>query len=132
MFCRGYTLVECMVTLAIVAVLAAVTLPSLRGRELRTGRLDAVAALSRLQVEQENYRSHHGRYSTELAPLRGVMATSPQGRYQLSLRDTGPDNYAAVADARGEQQRDSGCAAITLTVSQGFATQGPAPACWGR
>jgi type IV pilus assembly protein PilE len=129
---RGFTLVECLVVLAVAAILAGLTLPSLRGRELRVARLDAVAALMRLQVAQERYRSHHGDYSGQLSALAGVQPTSPQGRYTLSLQYLGPETYQAAATAVGEQQRDTGCAAITLDVRQGFASQGPRPDCWGR
>ena len=117
---------------AIAAVLAGVAVPSMRGHELRTARLDAVQALTRLQGQQENYRAHHGAYTTNLVALGTPAATSAQGRYALSLRLTGADAYQAVATAQGKQGADRVCGAITLDVSMGFATPGPSPACWGR
>jgi type IV pilus assembly protein PilE len=128
----GFTLVECLIVLAIAAILAGLTVPGVRGHERRVARLDAVQALMRVQIEQENMRSLHGLYTNDLGALRGVRPTSPQGRYTLSLATTGPEAYRAVAQATGEQQADRDCAAITLDVTLGFPTRGPTPACWGQ
>jgi type IV pilus assembly protein PilE len=128
----GFTLVECLIVLAIAAILAGLTVPGLRGHERRVARLDAVQALMRVQFEQENMRSLHGLYTSDLSALRGVQPTSPQGRYTLSLSTNGPEAYRAVAQAAGDQQADRDCAAITLDVTLGFPTRGPTPACWGQ
>lgn len=127
----GFTLIECLIVVAVVAILAGLTLPGLRSPEQRIGRLDAVQALTRVQGEQENYRAQHGLYSGNLAALRGVQPTSPRGRYTLSLSTSSPETYRAVALAAGSQQADRACAALTLDVTLGFATRGPTPACWG-
>ena len=128
----GYTLVECMVVLAVVAILAGLTVPGLRHPDLRMARLDAVQALTRVQAEQESYRSLTGLYADQLDVLRGVQARSPQGRYTLSLARTGPEAYRAVAQAAGVQLEDRDCLALTLDVSVGFAQYGPTPGCWNR
>ncbi len=114
------------------AVLATVAWPSLRGYGLRTARLDAVQALTRLQTVQEQYRSLHGLYAAELSVLQGVAPVSDQGRYTLALERTGPESYRATALARGAQTNDRECGALTLDVQLGFATAGPGPQCWNR
>lgn len=128
----GYTLIECLMVLAVAAILAGLTVPGLRGHERRVARLDAVQALMRVQSEQENLRALSGLYTSDLGSLRGVQPTSPQGRYTLSVATTGPDGYRAVAQALGDQRADTDCRAITLEVTLGFATRGPRPACWGQ
>jgi type IV pilus assembly protein PilE len=128
----GFTLVECATVCAVVAVLAAVALPSFQGEARRAARLDAVQALTRLQITQEQYRSAHGLYAGELGALRGVSPVSDQGRYTLSLAVTGPEAYRATAQARGSQARDSHCPVLTLEVAQGFAQFGPNAQCWNR
>jgi type IV pilus assembly protein PilE len=128
----GFTLIECVVVCAVVAVMAAVALPMMRLPALRTARLDAVQALMRLQAAQEQHRALHGLYAADLQPLRGVAERSPQGLYRLSLAGTGPDAYRASAVAQGAQARDTACATLTLDVRLGFAQEGPSPACWNR
>jgi type IV pilus assembly protein PilE len=119
---RGFTLVECLAACAVVAVLAAVAWPAWQGHGLRAARLDAVAALTRLQGVQEQY----------LSVLHGVAAVTDQGRYTLALERTGPESYRATALAQGAQTGDHECSALTLEVSLGFATPGPGPQCWNR
>jgi type IV pilus assembly protein PilE len=126
------TLVECAIVCALVALLAAVSLPLLRTPGLRIARLDAVQALMRLQAAQEQHRALHGLYAADLQPLRGVAERSPQGLYRLSLASTGPDAYRASAEAQGAQARDADCAKLTLDVHLGFAQEGPTPSCWNR
>ena len=129
---HGYTLLECVVVLAIAAILAGVAVPGFQAHERRAARGDAVRALSRLQTEQERYRAQFGLYTEQLSALQGVAATSPQGRYSLSLQRSGPEAYRATAQAQGVQLADSDCPVLTLDVSLGFSHIGPSAACWGR
>lgn len=129
---RGFTLVELMVACAIVVLLAATAVPSMRGDALRAARADGVQALTRLQAAQERYRTAHGLYAVDLGALGGVALVSEQGRYALHVENSGPESYTAVALARGAQARDTPCPALTLEVHQGFARPGPSPQCWNR
>lgn len=128
----GFTLVECLIACTVAALLAAVAWPSLRGHDLRAGRLDAVHALTRVQQAQEAHRSAHGLYAASLAPLRGTTALSAQGRYTIDVALAGPEAYQATASALGPQAQDTRCTTLTLQVRQGFAQTGPDNACWLR
>lgn len=128
----GYTLVECLAVCAVAAILASLAWPAYRGHDLRVGRLDAVEALTRVQLAQEKYRSAHGLYAAELSALLGTSTRSPQGRYTISLALTGPEAYLASANALGPQARDLACTAVTLQVKLGFAQVGPNVDCWQR
>ena len=130
----GFTLVEVTIATAVAAVLASIALPSYRGQQMRAGRVDAVAALTRLQAAQEQYRGLHGLYAGQLGPLRGVGPTSPQGRYGVALARVGAEGYRATATALagGPQAADSECAELTLEVVRGFARTGPSARCWQR
>lgn len=129
---RGFTLVECTVACALVALLVTIAIPSFQGEKLRVSRLDAVQALTKLQMAQEQYRASHGLYASELTVLRGVMPVSDQGRYTITVAQTGPESYRATAQARGAQSSDTKCQALTLDVAQGWAQTGPTPQCWNR
>lgn len=117
---------------AVLAVLAALALPNLRGHDYRAGRLDGVNALTRVQQAQEQYRSAHGLYAGQLSALVGTAPLSPQGRYEISLDLNGGEAYLATARALGPQAQDTACIELTLQVKQGFAQVGPNPGCWLR
>lgn len=128
----GFTLIECTIVCAVVAVFAAVALPSFQGSQLRMARIEAMSALTRVQAAQEQYRSLHGLYAADLGLLKGVQPTTPEGHYTLRLEQTGPEAYRASAVAQGRQQADKPCPALTLDVNTGFARNGPDAACWNR
>ena len=129
---HGFPLIEVLLVCTLVAVLAAVALPSFKQRSLRVGRLDAVAALMKLQATQEQYRSLHGMYADELSALQGAAPLSAQGLYAIAIERLGPDAFVATASARGRQAEDRACQQITLRVNQGFPSEGPAQDCWQR
>ncbi|MEO5732908.1 MAG: type IV pilin protein [Rubrivivax sp.] len=127
---RGQTLAEVMVALGATLLLAGVALPTWQGHSLRAARIDAVDALTRVQMAQEQYRALHGLYSADLLALRGTGPVSAQGRYAITVETAGPDGFRAVARARGAQSGDNDCAELTVSVVAGFPTTGPANACW--
>lgn len=128
----GFTLVESATVCALIGVLTAAAIPSFQGHQLRMARLDAVQALTRVQAAQEQHRALHGLYASDLSALRGVPATSPQGRYTIVLSSSGGESYRATASASGVQLQDRACPALTLDVAAGFTNSGPSPACWNR
>jgi len=130
----GFTLVEVTIAATVAAVLASIALPSYRSQQLRAGRVDAVAALTRLQAAQEQHRGLHGLYASQLRSLRGVAATSPQGRYGVVLASVSAEGYRATATALpdGPQAADHDCAELTLDVERGFTRSGPSARCWQR
>ncbi len=129
---QGYTLVECLVACAVVGLISTLAVGSARQHQLRAGRLDAVDALTRIQLAQEQHRALHGMYSSELNTLRSASAQSRQGLYSLQLQRSAGETYVATATAQGAQSRDSHCPALTLAVDHGAPQVGPSVACWNR
>ncbi len=128
----GFTLVELAVVCAMAGVLAAVAVPSYQHHLLRSGRADAVDALTRLQMAQAQYHAAHGLYATELTALRGVpQPASAQGLYVLAVVASG-DGYRATAVAQGRQRRDTDCSALSVELAHGFTHFGPSARCWNR
>lgn len=116
----GFTLVEVMVTLAVLAILAALAWPSYNAAVQKGRRADAMAALAQLMQAQERWRSEHASYQATLASLPGTGATSPEGHYTLSLVDdsVSATGYAARATAKSSspQTRDTACRVMQVTV----------------
>jgi type IV pilus assembly protein PilE len=118
---RGFTLVDVAVALAVVGVVASMALPSMQAHLARGRRAEAVAALTRVQAAQEQYRAHQGLYAPQLGALPGAASPlSADGHYAIAL------------EAVHAGPRDSGCAELTLTVADGVAAYGPSARCWNR
>jgi type IV pilus assembly protein PilE len=124
---RGFTLIELMVALAVVAVLAAVAIPSYLS-QIRSGRrADAVAAANAMLQAQERWRGEHTTYSASVADLiaasYGVATTSPDGYYTMSTSTVNASagyRYVVTATAVSSrsQASDSGCTVMTVTADQ--------------
>lgn len=59
---RGFTAVELMIVLIVIAILAAIAFPSYQESVLKTKRVEGRAALMRIMQQQERYYSLHARY----------------------------------------------------------------------
>ena len=132
---RGLTLVELSVVVALAGVLASVALPAYQSHLTTARRADAVTALTRVQIAQEQHRALHGLYAAELSALRGAgTGRSDGGLYRIELQPDGGDAYRAraVALAGAAQAGDTACPALTLQVQGGLAQAGPSARCWGR
>jgi type IV pilus assembly protein PilE len=72
---RGFTLIELMITVAIVAVLAAVALPSYSAYVMRANVTDAVKGLSEMRLKLEQYFQDQRTYVG--ACVAGTLAPLP-------------------------------------------------------
>ena len=131
----GFTLIEVLVVTGATLIMTTVAWPSYRSQLMRARRADAVAALTRIQIAQEQYRAQHGLYAASLAVLRGAAAArSPEGYYALELEPPAGESVVVAAAARPQspQAADRDCLRLTLTLNAGIADYGPSLRCWGR
>jgi type IV pilus assembly protein PilE len=121
---RGFTLIEMMIVMVVVAVLASIAIPSYRNYIIRSTRTEAKTALLRIQAAEEKFYLQNSFYTTDLAAAPpaglGIGALTENGNYNLEieldpdLEDQGFIATAAPAAGSG-QERDGECASFTLT-----------------
>ena len=110
----GFTLCELSVVLVVVAVLVALSLPSLRSAVQRARRADAHVALTQLQLAQERHRSNHPSYAS-LADLSWPASTA-EGHYRLSVSNATAQGYVVDATAVGLQAGNVACRRLRVVV----------------
>ncbi len=116
---RGFTLIELMIAVAIVAIIVAVALPSYRDSVQKGRRAEAMTAFGNIQQAQERWRSNNPAYTTTL----GNLGSYSLDLYTMSLAspDSGTLNtgYVIVADAKGSQLGDSACKRMSVRMLNG-------------
>ena len=113
---RGFTLLEVMIVVAIIAILAAIALPSYSRYVYRTRRADGKNMLMQVAAAQERFYTNYNRYGT-MSQLGYTSGTSEKGYYTVtSANGSSGDaqSYVLTATPRGVQQNDS-CAELTIS-----------------
>lgn len=134
---RGFTLLELMIVLVIIAILAAIAIPAYNRYAFRAHRVDGQELLLRVANAQERYYSTNNAYGS-LTDVGYNNPTSEKGYYTASVAfPAGSASQAFVATATpvGGQAQDA-CGPLTID-NAGNKTPGPASAssnsngsCW--
>ena len=119
--CKGWTLTELLISLALMSVLASLALPAYQQQQRQARRGDGQAALLQLQMDQARWRSAHDSHSDTLGALGWSSDRSAQGHYQINITEATADSYTLEAVALGGQAEDRECNPLRLS-GQGSAT----------
>lgn len=125
---RGFTLVELVIVMAVVAILAAALVPAYRDQVLRGHRAAAQAVLTELAGRQHQYRADARTYAQSSVQLRATIPASVAERYDVEvLAPAGavPPTFLVRATPRTAQAAD---ACGTLAIDEA-GNRTPA-ACW--
>lgn len=109
---KGFTLVELMVVVGIVAILTAIAIPAYSSYVRRSHRSDAYVGVQQSRNLLEACYTEYFSFNNAACP--SLPTTSPQGYYVLSSTVTAT-TYEVVATATGSQLQDSACRIFKLT-----------------
>ena len=134
---RGFTLIELMIVVVIVAVIAAVALPNYFGSVRKSRRADAITALNQIAQAQERWRANNVSYTTVLTSAGLNVPNPSSGYYTLAASAASGTGYTATATAAGVQLKDTQCTSLTLAMAAGTITYTATPVansnmCWSR
>lgn len=118
---RGFTLIELMITVAIVAILASLAYPSYTQYIVRSNRSSAVSFAMNLSSRQEQYNLDARSYTNQLSLLgAATIPAEVASNYSITVdvdNTATPPTYTVTATPTGNQLvQDTQCG--TLKVDQ--------------
>lgn len=118
---QGFTLIELMITVAIVGILAAIAYPSYTEHVRKTRRADAKAVVLELSQWMERFYTENSRYDKTRAGVDVALpfTQSPKeggpagGYYTIALATPAQNQFTLTATPAGPQVGDT-CGNLTL------------------
>ena len=130
---KGFTLIELLIVVVIIAILAAIALPSYSRYVERTRRADGRELALRIAAAEERFYTNRNIYTTDIAADLRLLTTSEKGYYAAAVAiGAGGQSYTLTLTPQNAQATDS-CGAITIN-NAGFkdapSDTGTNGACW--
>ncbi len=124
---RGFTLIELMIALVIVAVLAAIALPAYQAQLRKSARAEAQSFLTDMASRQQQYLTDKRAYAGSVAALNMAAPGSLDGKFTFAVSAPAgiSPTFTLTATATGTQARDA-CPVLTIDNA---GTRTPAT-CW--
>lgn len=143
---KAFTLIELMVTVAIIGILAGIAIPSYEDSVRKSRRADAKAALLGLANAMERHFTERNSYCDSAdasgtdtgcgtniedtgPPAIYTIAAETQAFYTITISAATTSSYTLSAAPTGAQSGDA-CGTLTLTQTGARAVTGTASDCW--
>jgi type IV pilus assembly protein PilE len=134
---NGFTLLELMIVVVIIAILAAIAIPNYGRYAIRAHRVDGQELLLRVANAQERYYATHNRYGTNVAVGFQNPALSDKQYYSMvAVVNADPAGnssqaFTATATPINGQEKDD-CANLTISNTGTKAATGSTNngSCW--
>ena len=135
---QGFTLIELMITVVIVAILASVAVPSYQSQMQKARRADAYDCLLNAAQRQENFFYQNNTYASTIGALGLDAQSCGEGDY-YALEIAGDPNIAtsylltARRVAGSAQMKDTRCGDLTLSSGGAKSNENgslPGSDCW--
>ena len=134
---RGFTLIEVMIVVAILAGIAAVAYPSYRSYVIRANRSAAQSFMLEVAARQERYLLDARTYAADMTALGMTVPTNVSANYTIATNGAAgpPPTYTVTATPIGKQLADdTECGTLTInqanTKTIGSGATGTVASCW--
>jgi type IV pilus assembly protein PilE len=130
----GFTLIEVVVVMAIIAILAAIAIPNYTEYIRRGHRSDAKTALLQVAQWQERFRTENNAYSPAV-PAGMATVGSGGARYTIAVAQPGGNQTFTLTATRQGSQLGDPCGDFIVDHTGQQTTAGgirPALECWAR
>lgn len=131
----GFTLIELMITVAILGIIASIALPSYFEHVKRTARTEAITALLDAANKQEQYFVDNREYTSTLTEI-GVANPTEHGFYELKAEVKNNEGTFTITatPVAGPPLEDDDCKTFSITDTGLRTSTGKVDAkkCWGK
>jgi type IV pilus assembly protein PilE len=146
---RGFTLIELMVVVIVIAILAAIAIPSYLNQTRKARRNGAEDALQQIALREERYRAECSGYCDASATPTGcstcnwsALGGDPSGTYYTytvtvaSATSVAPATYSILATGKSTQLKDkdrssgSDCKNLTYAIDTSGIINKTPTGCW--
>lgn len=127
---KGFTLIELMITVAIIGILAAIAYPSYQEHVVKSHRAAAKSCLLEIGQALERRYAASTSYAGALPNLGCIGEQS--GFYSFTPANITTAQSYTIKAVPGSKQHDTKCGTLTLdnTGAKGMETLGTVAACW--
>ncbi len=114
----GFSLLELMVTVAILAIIISIAVPNYRAYGLRTNRSEGISNLLQMTQWMERQFTTFGSYNAGAMPALPVTQSPPNGaaNYNIAITANAATTYTLTATPAGNQVNDT-CGVLTISES---------------
>jgi type IV pilus assembly protein PilE len=134
----GFTLIELMITIGILAIIVGVAIPSYQQYVLESGRADAKTKLLEVAQTMERCFTRYQAYNDAACPLAQGDTFPATGdldendKYQVTVTTATATTFDLTAAPRGSQTKDTECVNFTLSHAgvRGYSGTGSSEDCW--
>ncbi|MDP3813577.1 type IV pilin protein [Pseudomonas sp.] len=127
----GFTLIELMIVVVIVAILAAIALPSYRSYVVRSNRAGAEGFMLEVANKQERFLLDNRQYAAPLSALGMSTPAEVSSNYAVTVTSSTVPGYTVTATPIGAQLADdTECGTLTLTQLGVKTASGGGARCW--
>jgi type IV pilus assembly protein PilE len=112
---RGFTLIEVLIVLVIVAILTAIALPAYREQLRRSARAEAQTFLTDMASRQQQFLADRRAYANAVPALNMSPPASLSGKFDFAVAAAAgpPPSFTLTAAATGDQASDL-CPLLTI------------------
>lgn len=130
---NGFTLIELMITVAIIGLLAAVAYPTYNQFVYKGARAEAMSALLDIANKQEQFYADNHEYTNNLQRLR-VAATTESDLYSIAIVSDGSSFTVTATPNDTPATKDKGCTSFSINDLGQKQSAGTADVhkCWGK
>ena len=141
---RGFSLIELMIVVAIVAIISAFAYPSYQRYVIKAKRSVAQNALLQVADRQQQFFMDNKRFAADITNLgfpaspyvvddngTPTVASDGDAVYSLSLSNVTATTWTATAaPLNGQLSRDTYCGSLTITQTGAKGKSGTSDECW--